>query len=344
MFQIDRLPFFPFYVSDYLSSMKVQLMSLAERGLYCDLLFWIWQEGPLPYNPDTQADKLARLTHCNVEEFRTLWPSIRERFVIVDGRITNHRLEEVRQEAVELHDKRAAAGRKGGHAKARYRSEKQPVENPGPARNLLDVCQKQNPSKTLATTPHHTTLQKQTTQRRVFLFWNSHSVLTTHRTLTPSMDSSIQARLKGGHTEEDLTQAIRRYAEMVEAGVAPGHNNWGLLELMKIKEGVWIDRMLDPNYRGIGGRRLPKKQREETGGEDDGDTWAAYYGRKVLKLLEHWPEDQRADVIARASTVRDNDTNKMKFLTLEAVEGCQDGSWLNIVYKNLTKEKKGATP
>ena len=91
----------------------------------------------------------------------------------------------------------------------------------------------------------------------VFAHWNSHDALTRHKSLTPKMRSSIQARIKAGYSEADLCQAITRYAELCQLKSAPGHNHWGLGQLMSRDEGEWIDRMLDPNYQGIDDGKLP---------------------------------------------------------------------------------------
>ena len=71
------------------------------------------------------------------------------------------------------------------------------------------------------------------------------------------MRSSIRARLKAGHSEGDLCRAISRYAELCQQEQAPGHNQWGLHQLISRDQGVWIDRMLDPKYRGIQNSRPP---------------------------------------------------------------------------------------
>ena len=92
---------------------------------------------------------------------------------------------------------------------------------------------------------------------RIFKHWNSHDALTRHRSLTNAMRASIKARLQAGHSEEDLCRAISRYAELCQQGQAPGHNQWGLHELISREQGVWIDRMLDPKYRGIQSSRPP---------------------------------------------------------------------------------------
>ena len=59
----------PFFVSDYLSSTDVLLMSLAERGLYTHLLFRQWQDGRLEFNPK----KLSVLCACSEAEFAAMW-------------------------------------------------------------------------------------------------------------------------------------------------------------------------------------------------------------------------------------------------------------------------------
>ena len=85
----------------------------------------------------------------------------------------------------------------------------------------------------------------------VFAHWNTHNALTHHRALTKETAVSINARIAAGYSEADLCKAITRYAELCQAGTAPGHNQWSLLLLMKREEGGWLDRMLDPNYEGI---------------------------------------------------------------------------------------------
>ena len=92
---------------------------------------------------------------------------------------------------------------------------------------------------------------------RISNHWNSHDALTQHKSLTPKMRSSIRARLKADYTATDLCRAITRYAELCQEERAPGHNQWGLHQLISRDQGVWIDRMLDPKYRGIQNIRPP---------------------------------------------------------------------------------------
>ena len=85
----------------------------------------------------------------------------------------------------------------------------------------------------------------------IFAHWNTFDNLTNHRALNRNTATVINARTKAGYSEADLCRAITRYAEMKQEGVAPGFNDWGLFELMSRNQGGWIDKMLDPNYKGI---------------------------------------------------------------------------------------------
>ena len=109
----DRFPSMPFFVSDYLGSSKVRLMSLEERGAYCHLLFMQWQEGALEYNPKN----LAKLLDCSVEDFERVWSNISSRFVMNDdGTFYNAKVENTRKAYLSTTKKLSKAGRKGGKA------------------------------------------------------------------------------------------------------------------------------------------------------------------------------------------------------------------------------------
>ena len=107
----SKLPSMPFFVSDYLSSTDVLLMSLAERGLYAHLLFRQWQDGPLEF--DTR--KLSILCACSRSEFIKQWEGIKSKFITdSDGRIFNLRVEAVKSEYLRMKEARSKSGSKGG--------------------------------------------------------------------------------------------------------------------------------------------------------------------------------------------------------------------------------------
>lgn len=95
------LAMLPWFARDYIAATRH--MSLAERGAYTDLLFFEWENGPLPREPE----RLARLIGCAVAELEQVWPAIRPKFQDTPDGLTNRRLEEHRAEAHRLRDARA---------------------------------------------------------------------------------------------------------------------------------------------------------------------------------------------------------------------------------------------
>ena len=103
----------PFFVGDYLGSVSVRLMTLAERGAYTHLLFMNWQEGRLEKNPK----QLAKLLDCSLEEFEQIWEGIKDKFKEDSkGRIYNKKVEDVKNQCLTIKKKRSKVGSKGGKA------------------------------------------------------------------------------------------------------------------------------------------------------------------------------------------------------------------------------------
>lgn len=88
-------------------------MTLAERGLYRELLDHCWECGNLP-NSEVVLTKIA---HCSEKEFRKSWPTVKAQFYENDGRLYHVKVNEKRRAIEEWHDGRREAGRKGGLAK-----------------------------------------------------------------------------------------------------------------------------------------------------------------------------------------------------------------------------------
>ena len=95
----ELAPAFQFYARDFLSSSKVQRMSMTERGVYVTLLAFEWLDGTLP----ADLAHLARLVGMKPSPFERLWVSgaLHECFIDRDGRLVNDRLEvELQKQAV----------------------------------------------------------------------------------------------------------------------------------------------------------------------------------------------------------------------------------------------------
>ncbi len=92
-----KLPWFPFYPTDWLSDQRVALMEPAEKGIYIDLLAHAWLEGSIPSDPI----QLAFLLRLPRRQFNPLWEVVRLHFVPSSSpsRLVNRRMEERREHA-----------------------------------------------------------------------------------------------------------------------------------------------------------------------------------------------------------------------------------------------------
>jgi uncharacterized protein YdaU (DUF1376 family) len=148
----DWPPYFPFYASDYLSSSKVQRMTLEEEGAYLRLLCYNWQDGFIP----NDIGELARLCKVTPKKMAKIWERISEHFGEIPenfAKLFNPRIEHERQKYFANRSLRQVAGSIGGHAKHQNRLDKSPenapeskTENSSNARILLE----NDASKTLA--------------------------------------------------------------------------------------------------------------------------------------------------------------------------------------------------
>ena len=108
---MPRLPYVPFYCSDWLGDSKVRRMSLEQRGAYFDLLCHAWDDGAIPAN----ADQRAHLLGITKRKLNSLWPGIAPCWVSNgNGGLVNPRLEREREKQAS----KQTAGKHGGKAKA----------------------------------------------------------------------------------------------------------------------------------------------------------------------------------------------------------------------------------
>ena len=111
--KISKAPAFQFYASDFLSDLNVQMMTMAQRGIYITLLAMEWIEGSLPSN--IQSLQILCRQHTNFEED---WDAIKHCFYEDNGRIYNRRLESERNNMISYRERMSNNGKKG--AKARW--------------------------------------------------------------------------------------------------------------------------------------------------------------------------------------------------------------------------------
>lgn len=131
------LHYFPLLAGDWLAGEAISLMTPEQEGAFIHLLCHCWNTNPPPSiharenepltsgklpctlpNDDRALAQLSRLGR----RWKSAGALVRQQFVEVDGdptRIYNPKLWEIYQEALAAHDRRVAAGKAGGEAKAR---------------------------------------------------------------------------------------------------------------------------------------------------------------------------------------------------------------------------------
>lgn len=151
----------PLYIADYLAD--TTHLSATEHGAYLLLIMHYWTNGGLP----DDDKRLARIARLSAKEWAEAKPILQEFFV--DG-WRHSRIEQEMLTAHEKYEKRAAAGKKGGIAKAQRQSSnatampaKRQKQRASNATAMLPDCYKQTASNALPTTTTTTTTDKNPT-------------------------------------------------------------------------------------------------------------------------------------------------------------------------------------
>jgi len=126
------LPWFKFYVRDFLTDQDVILMSPAERGTYVTLMCYCWLEGSLPAAPA----KLARLCNVSSAEFDDLWGTLERHFVVKRDRLTHPRLDGLRKEALTQRQRQSEGGRRGAERRWHKQRDGSAMAYPSPTHRL----------------------------------------------------------------------------------------------------------------------------------------------------------------------------------------------------------------
>jgi hypothetical protein len=107
----------PFFGSDFYNDEAVRLMSLEEEAVYMRLLWWQWQEGSVPADPD-DLEKLVgnRQLLPGQSPGKMVTDRVLALFPVTrggDGRRRNPRLQDIAEEQESKNQKRSKAGKIG---------------------------------------------------------------------------------------------------------------------------------------------------------------------------------------------------------------------------------------
>jgi uncharacterized protein YdaU (DUF1376 family) len=126
------LAMMPWFPRDFIASTRA--MRIAERGAYRELLDFQWEMGRLPRAPDV----LARLLGIAQEEFDAIWPSIAIKFMHAGEFIYNQRLEQHREKALSMRQKKAAGAALTNAKRYAKRPAERVAQVSQPASNVRD--------------------------------------------------------------------------------------------------------------------------------------------------------------------------------------------------------------
>lgn len=107
----SKSPAFQFYPADYLSSQKVETMSLEHQGAYVRLLCYDWLNDGIPDDQAALA-KLSRLGESWDKGGYTLVKACFNQHVTKPGFLTNPRLQAEREKQASWRDKSSEGGKK----------------------------------------------------------------------------------------------------------------------------------------------------------------------------------------------------------------------------------------
>lgn len=104
---------YPWYIADWRESETRISLSLAERGLYRELLDYCYLEGSLPKD----QTRLSRLAGCSPKEFAQSWGSVSKLFDEDGDRLTHRKVNEVKAKVLKYHEQKKHAGAASGRSR-----------------------------------------------------------------------------------------------------------------------------------------------------------------------------------------------------------------------------------
>jgi len=113
----EQFPYFKFYVSDFLASSKVDLMSTRAVGAYVLLLCKSWHQNPPATIPDDDS-VLARWSRLSLEDWRDVRGEVLGAWSAENGRLKQPRLREEYDQLVSERRKKSEGGKRSAEVRA----------------------------------------------------------------------------------------------------------------------------------------------------------------------------------------------------------------------------------
>ncbi len=181
----------------FLSDEDYQMMTDAERGIYCTVIFYMYCNNGRIRN---QLDAIKRLCNSN-SNFEQKWESVRSKFYQKGVWLRHRRVDFELKNARRLMQVARASGVEG--ARRRWGPHKEPQGNP------IAKVSKVKVSKVK--------VSKEEDNNSIFSHWNSYRAMRgwkSHTKLTPEIKKAIRDRLKE-YSVDDIKGAIDNYAKVL---------------------------------------------------------------------------------------------------------------------------------
>lgn len=140
MSETFNMPWFKFWVGDFITSRRVAALTMEEVGVYVMLLCNEWKDGPLPDNPEL----LARMIRTDPNTVRGV---LEQCFSATENGWENERLEAERDAAREKHQKRVKAGKASGRARRKRKGSNENEHRSNNVRAMHQQSTKQSESE-----------------------------------------------------------------------------------------------------------------------------------------------------------------------------------------------------
>jgi uncharacterized protein YdaU (DUF1376 family) len=211
-------PFMPLFFGDFLASTAE--WSGEEQALYLLLLGHQWSIGSLPTDPDL----CRRLVRFERRLFSRCWRVVSSKFVEKDGRLVNETLERHRARSLEIQEKRALAGSKGGAAKAakEKQNSSKGIANatnlPSHPNHTIPIYKETSPSSCVISSLEVAKIARAEGEQRQ-QFEAIKAIYPPHagRTDWISAEHHIRRHIEQGSTWEEIREGVERYAAHVVA-------------------------------------------------------------------------------------------------------------------------------
>jgi hypothetical protein len=231
-----KLPWMPFFGTDFYNDEAVRLMSLEEEAVYIRLLWWQWREGSVP----ADGQDLGKLAGGPVtDRVLSMFPVTRGG----DGRRRNPRLEELAREQESKNKKRSKAGKIGRKKQLQEQASagQTPGKRPPPAGQTPGESETETDSKKTWLTPFADVWQakcgnppfgrlakelaplvKQLGEPEALARWSRYLATTEPRFCAPARFVMIHTAYAGPETQEMTDE----YGRMVPHRRDPATGDW----------------------------------------------------------------------------------------------------------------------